>query len=108
MSEAPPIIDLKPWFRGSAPQREALARDIGEICHRVGFFYVLNHGIPQEVSASYLAAMKAFFALPLQVREAIDKHHSAQFRGWEKLGSEVHTRLKVDENFSTPVNYGAY
>ena len=95
MSESPPIVDLEPWFHGNAPQREALARDIGKICHRVGFFYVVNHGIPQEVSAAYLAALKAFFALPLAAREAIDKHQSAQFRGWEKLGSEL-TNNAVD------------
>jgi isopenicillin N synthase-like dioxygenase len=95
MSEAPPIVDLEPWFHGSAQQRAALARELGQICHHIGFFYVVNHGIPAAVSATYLDAMHAFFALPLQAREAIDKHHSAQFRGWEKLGSEL-TNNAVD------------
>jgi len=95
MPEAPPIVDLKPWFHGSPLQRAALAREIGALCHRVGFFYVINHGIPDAVSAHYLATLKAFFALPLPAREAIDKHHSAQFRGWEKLGSEL-TNNTVD------------
>lgn len=27
---------------------------------------------------------------------------------WEKLGSEVHEKLKVKDRFSAPVNYGAY
>jgi glutaconate CoA-transferase subunit A len=27
---------------------------------------------------------------------------------WEKLGAEVHERLKVAERLSTPVNYGMY
>jgi len=33
--------------------------------------------------------LKAFFALPLATRQAIDKKNSPQFRGWEMLGSEL-------------------
>ena len=95
MPKAPPIIDLEPWFHGSPHQREALAREIGDVCHRTGFFYVVNHGIPANVSAHYLQAMKRFFDLPLAAREALDKHHSAQFRGGEQLGSEL-TNNAVD------------
>jgi isopenicillin N synthase-like dioxygenase len=95
MSLAPPRVDLKPWFHGDAAQRARLCHEVGELCHRVGFFYVVNHGIAASVSAAYLRALKAFFALPLEAREALDKHHSAQFRGWEKLGSEL-TNNQVD------------
>jgi len=95
MTDKPPVIDLKPWFDGTAGQRAELCRELGELCHRIGFFYVINHGIPTEVSDAYLRAMKAFFALPLAARQAIDKHRSAQFRGWEQLGSEL-TNNRVD------------
>jgi isopenicillin N synthase-like dioxygenase len=95
MAATPPVIDLAAWFEGDAGQRAALCREVGDLCHRVGFFYVVNHGIPAAVSATYLQAMQAFFALPLAAREAIDKHHSAQFRGWERLGSEL-TNNQVD------------
>jgi isopenicillin N synthase-like dioxygenase len=95
MISAPPIVDLEPCFHGDAKQRQALVQEIGETCHRIGFFYVVNHGIPAEVSARYLAAMRAFFALPLAAREAIDKQNSPQFRGWEQLGSEL-TNNRVD------------
>lgn len=89
MPEAPPIVDLHAWFHGGLQSRQSLAREIGRLCHGVGFFYIVNHGIPAAVSDNYLAAMKSFFALPLAAREAIDKRNSAQFRGWEKLASEL-------------------
>ena len=95
MSEMPPVVDLNPWFGGDARARAQLCRHVGQLCHEVGFFYVVNHGIPASVSADYLRAAKSFFALPQAVKEAIDKHGSAQFRGWEKLGSEL-TNNQVD------------
>jgi isopenicillin N synthase-like dioxygenase len=95
MSEMPPLVDLDHWFGGGPRERAELCRQVGRLCHEVGFFYVVNHGIPTSVSAAYLRAMKSFFALPPAAKEAIDKHASAQFRGWEKLGSEL-TNNEVD------------
>ena len=89
------LIDLAPWFEGGERDRRALCRRINRVCHEVGFFYVVNHGIPAGVSQTYLQMMRSFFALPLSTRRAIDKHRSAQFRGWEQLGSEL-TNNEVD------------
>lgn len=95
MTTTPPVVDLTPWFHGDSRERARLCHELGEICHHIGFFYVVNHGIPVSVSANYLQVMKAFFDLPLAARAAIDKRFSPQFRGWEKLGSEL-TNNKVD------------
>jgi len=95
MSSQIPIIDLEPWFAGDDRLRRELCARVGQVCHETGFFYIVNHGIPARLSADYLSMMKAFFALPLEIRQAIDKHHSAQFRGWEQLGSEL-TNNEID------------
>ncbi len=95
VSQIPPIVDLSCWFSGTAAARRQLAVEVGEICHTVGFFYIVNHPIPAQVTRDYLAMTRAFFALPLAVREAIDKQSSPQFRGWERLGSEL-TDRRID------------
>ena len=107
MSAMPPVVDLSPWFGGAAPERAELCRQVGRLCHEVGFFYVINHGIPVGVSSEYIRVIKSFFALPREVKESIDKHASAQFRGWEELGSEL-TNNEVDcreqvDNCRSPV-----
>ena len=94
-AQTPPVVDLRRWFDGDCTERRRLAREVGEIGHRTGFFYLVNHGVPESVSVDYLAMAKAFFALPEAVRMAIDKRQSPQFRGWERLGSEL-TNNRVD------------
>ena len=88
MANQIPVIDLYPWFDGNHRARRELCAQLNRVCHEIGFFYIVNHGIPAAVSANYLAAIRAFFALPLAIREAIE-------RGWEKLGSEL-TNNEVD------------
>ncbi len=95
VTQLPPIVDLSRWFDGSPAERRRLAREVGEICHGIGFFYIVGHPVPARVSQRYLAMSRDFFALPLAVREAIDKRDSPQFRGWERLGSEL-TDNRVD------------
>lgn len=90
-----PVIDLEPWFTGGRQQRLDLCQQVGRQCHEVGFFYVVNHGVPAHVSECYLATLKKFFALPQATKQAIDKQGSAQFRGWEQLGSEL-TNNQID------------
>ncbi len=95
MTHQLPVIDLEPWFAGDRQQRLELCRKLRHVCHEIGFFYVVNHGIPLSVSEVYLAMLKNFFALPEDTKKAIDKSSSPQFRGWEKLGSEL-TNNQVD------------
>ena len=90
-----PIIDLQHWHQGDRHHRLSLANQLGDICHQTGFFYLVNHGISDDVIAHYFAELKRFFALPLAKKQAIDKCHSRHFRGWEQLGSEL-TNNKVD------------
>jgi isopenicillin N synthase-like dioxygenase len=89
MSAQIPIIDLDAWFHGNEQQRHNLCARINKICHDIGFFYIINHGIPESISDEYLRMAKLFFDLPESQKQQLDKSHSPHFRGWEKLGSEL-------------------
>lgn len=95
MTSQIPIIDLKHWFDGDDRSRRDLCARVKRVCHETGFFYIVNHGIPERISDDYLAMMRKFFALSLSTKKEIDKHKSAHFRGWEQLGSEL-TNNEVD------------
>ena len=89
MSGQIPIIDLQVWFSGSTRQKNQLCERVNRICHEIGFFYIINHGIAESSSSAYMSMARAFFDLPEREKRKMDKSHSPHFRGWERLGSEL-------------------
>ena len=63
--------------------------ELCRICHNVGFFRLVDHGVDPVFIDDYFAAMRTFFALADDAKATIDKRNSPWFRGWEQLGSEL-------------------
>ncbi len=63
-----PVIDFAPFLSGSEADRSAVAASIGEACETVGFFYLANHGVPQDLIDGAFAASKSFFDQPMETR----------------------------------------
>lgn len=82
------------WGEGAEAQR-AFSDDLRRICHEVGFFLLVDHGLEPSYFDDYFSLLRRFFALPEAVKSTIDKSRSPHFRGWERLGSEL-TDNKVD------------
>ena len=70
-----PIVDLARW-RGSDTERRSLAAEVADVCHHVGFFVVVGHGIDSAFIDSVFSMMR------------IDKRRSRHFRSWEAVGTE--------------------
>jgi isopenicillin N synthase-like dioxygenase len=82
-----PVVSLAGW-NGAAADRVAFAERLRVICHEVGFFRLVDHGIDATFLHDYFAALRAFFALPEETKSRIDKSGSPWFRGWERVGTE--------------------
>ena len=59
-----PVLDLALYLAGAPGAREALAAELRHAQENIGFYYIVNHGIPQRVFDDTFAALKRFFALP--------------------------------------------
>lgn len=57
-----PIIDLEPYLKNK--NTKEVAEQIRETCKNTGFFYIKNHGVPEELQASLLSNAAQFFDLP--------------------------------------------
>ncbi len=60
-----PVVDFGPLFAGQPGALEALAPVVRDACEHVGFFYALNHGVPEALIERAFAASRRFHALPL-------------------------------------------
>jgi isopenicillin N synthase-like dioxygenase len=107
-----PVVDIQLWRTGSPSDQLRFATDVREICHELGFFYLVGHGVEPEFLERYFTTLKAFFSLPQSIKSTIDKRNSPYFRGWEREGAEltnnrpdIREQLDVStENLSYPVD----
>ncbi|HEV8032724.1 MAG TPA: 2-oxoglutarate and iron-dependent oxygenase domain-containing protein [Stellaceae bacterium] len=61
-----PVIDFGPLFAGEPGALARVAREVGYACENIGFFYALNHGVPEALIDRAFAASRHFHALPLE------------------------------------------
>lgn len=89
MSRALPVIDIGALSSLRFGDRLEVSLEIGSACRDRGFFYVVNHGIPEQLIARTLAESRKLFALPQAAKDAVHKSRSAANRGYESLGGQT-------------------
>ena len=79
-----PLIDMSGVREGDKASIRRAAEAIQTACCDTGFFYIINHGVPQPVIDRAMSAAAEFFAYPTEVKReaAVNKRH----RGWHALG----------------------
>ncbi|UJR13023.1 hypothetical protein I4U23_000050 [Adineta vaga] len=63
-----PVINFDRFLHGTKEEKLKVAKEIGEVCRNVGFFYLKNHDVPQQLTKDAFAQAKRYFALPLDVK----------------------------------------
>lgn len=63
-AERVPILDLTAYLRGDAGAREQAAADLRHIQENLGFYYIINHGVPADLIERSFEKVAAFFAQP--------------------------------------------
>ncbi|MFK3796387.1 MULTISPECIES: isopenicillin N synthase family dioxygenase [unclassified Pseudomonas] len=82
-----PLIDMAGVREGDEAALVRAGEAIRKACEETGFFYIVNHGVPQSVIDTAMAAARTFFAYPTDVKRqvAVNKRH----RGWHALGGAL-------------------
>src|SRR5215472_10410163 len=104
-----PVIDYGPYFAAEAGALERIAAKVAHACENVGFFYALNHGVPDELIERAFAASRRFHALPLEQKLAVRLNENnigylpinASVQG----ASTVHKATKPNQNESFFVSH---
>jgi isopenicillin N synthase-like dioxygenase len=80
-----PIIDIEPLGREGAAEAKVISA-IRDASEHVGFFYIRNHGVPQQELQTIFKTCERFFALPQGERDRIYLVNSPNYRGYLPIG----------------------
>jgi isopenicillin N synthase-like dioxygenase len=82
------VIDLDGLRSGDAKAVARIGAQLGGACRDVGFFYVRNHGIPDELLSGIFDASRDFFASPRAEKDELSIVRSPHNRGYVGLSTE--------------------
>ena len=97
-----PIIDLGPYFAGRPGAAATTAAALGVALRDVGFFVIVNHGIPPALIDATFAEARRFHAQPMEAKLAL--RMNVHNNGYMMLGryavwtSDVNANDKPDLN----------
>jgi isopenicillin N synthase-like dioxygenase len=76
-TEIIPIIDLGPYLAGAAGAINRTAEELRFALTEIGFYFLVNHGVPSEQIQAVFRQAARFHALPLQAKLEVrlDKHN---------------------------------
>ena len=84
-----PVIDIHPLIAGTAA-RDRVAKQIGQACREYGFFYIVGHGVDEELQQRLERLSRQFFAQAierkLEIRMALG---GRAWRGYFPVGGEL-------------------
>ena len=97
-----PVIDLGAYLAGTPGSLEATAAALRDALEGIGFFIIVNHGVPRDLIAQTFAEAKRFHDQSADAKMALrmNEHNN----GYMALGryavwtSEVNTNTKPDLN----------
>jgi isopenicillin N synthase-like dioxygenase len=99
-----PVVDYGPYFAGEPGALQRLAQDVHHACENIGFFYALNHGVPQDIIDRGFAASRHFHALPLadKLRLRLNQNNIGYMpmNASVQAASTVHKATKPNQNES--------
>ena len=91
-----PVLDISDYLANpNSDKGQQFVEQLRNTCHGPGFFYLIGHGVDEQLCKQTQAVANEFFELPLDERKAIAVENSAHFRGYTLLSNE-RTNGKVD------------
>ncbi len=84
-----PIVDVSDLVAGG-PGRRAVAALLGEACRESGFFYVVGHGVDEDLPSRLREQSRRFFALDVDTKLRIRMARGGRaWRGYFPVGGEL-------------------
>ncbi len=86
--DAIPSLDLADFISGDPVRKKQFVEKLGEAYNNIGFVAIKNHGLSDELVENLYKAVKAFFALPEEVKKKYEIEGLAGQRGYTGKNKE--------------------
>lgn len=103
-SVAIPVIDFSKWITPSSQEdRVAIAKELADACHHVGFVSIINHGVSPELLEEAFEMSKKLFDLKTEEKmlaphpDGPTVHRGYSWPGLEKVSQVISSDLEVGE-----------
>lgn len=100
-----PVIDFSKWSSPSSPEdRLAIAKELADACHNVGFVSIINHGVSPELLEEAFGMSKKLFDLKTEEKmlaphpDGPTVHRGYSWPGLEKVSQVISSDLEVGES----------
>ncbi|ETM33953.1 hypothetical protein L914_18855 [Phytophthora nicotianae] len=96
----PNDVEVDAALRAKDGDARKIVEEIGAAANEWGFFYIANHGLPEQEMAKFQKAMRSFFDLPRTSSNKTDCKECFDFAGANEDGpaNDKHLRLRDDKN----------
>ena len=74
-TEMIPVIDLGPYLKGEPSALDRAAAELRHALTEIGFYFIVNHGVPREQIASVFDQVKRFHAQPMENKLTLKLNH---------------------------------
>lgn len=89
-----PVIDFEPFLQQDETAQQAVAKQIYQACHEVGFMYLKNSGLSQNLVNEIFQQFQRFFNLPDESKQKLAWSDEFSNRGYVGIERE---RLDPDK-----------
>jgi isopenicillin N synthase-like dioxygenase len=94
-----PVIDFSLFSNGNQAEKQTVIKEIYQACHQIGFMYLQNHFIPEDLIEQVFTKSKNFFDLPLEAKQKLAWSNEISNQGYvgmerERLNPEQPGDLK--------------
>ncbi|KAI2470934.1 thymine dioxygenase [Annulohypoxylon bovei var. microspora] len=90
-----PVVDFVVWSEGSVDDKKRIAQELTDACRRVGFVYIVNHGVPNDLLEEAFSWSKKLFDLSQEKKMLAphppgpNVHRGYSWPGLEKVSQDI-------------------
>jgi len=88
MEDKIPALDLADFKSGDPERKKQFIKELGNAFNQYGFVSIRNHGLSDDLTEKLYSSVKAFFALPEEVKSKYEIEGLAGQRGYTGKGKE--------------------